>query len=270
MCSAVLVVRASVGKSRGGVLLALSRSVVYDSSVSPQHCKPARLLCPWDLPGKNTGVGCHFLLRDFSTQGSNPHLLMSPSLAGRFFTTSTTWEGGGKGHNSTQDHINFKSFKNKSKPGALPPDERDTFSVGPQTFLSIQRTLRQKSVHFCQAESHGNLESGGKPKDLHLKREKQPMKLRLERHSPPSAGKPEGERKRGFPAKVLLKQLRAVAVSIKDVLFSKKPGTRLSLGRAGLLGNSFLISWESHRPLHSPCASVSSLVKVTFKELMTI
>ena len=21
-----------------------------------------RLLCPWDFPGKNTGVGCHFLL----------------------------------------------------------------------------------------------------------------------------------------------------------------------------------------------------------------
>ena len=22
-----------------------------------------RLLCPWDFPGKNTGVGCHFLLQ---------------------------------------------------------------------------------------------------------------------------------------------------------------------------------------------------------------
>ena len=25
-------------------------------------CNPARLLCPWDFPGKNTGAGCHFLL----------------------------------------------------------------------------------------------------------------------------------------------------------------------------------------------------------------
>ena len=37
----------------------------------------ARLLCPLDSPGKNTGVGCHFLLqRIFLTQGSNlglPH-----------------------------------------------------------------------------------------------------------------------------------------------------------------------------------------------------
>ena len=37
---------------------------------------PARLLCPWISSGKNTGVGCHFLLQDFfPTQGSNPCLL---------------------------------------------------------------------------------------------------------------------------------------------------------------------------------------------------
>ena len=35
-----------------------------------------RLLCPWDSPGKNTGVGCHFLLQGiFPAQGSNPSLL---------------------------------------------------------------------------------------------------------------------------------------------------------------------------------------------------
>ena len=35
-----------------------------------------RLLCPWDFPGKNTGVGCHALLQGiFPTQGSNPCLL---------------------------------------------------------------------------------------------------------------------------------------------------------------------------------------------------
>ena len=35
-----------------------------------------RLLCPWDFPGKNTGVGCHFLLQGiFPTQRSNLHLL---------------------------------------------------------------------------------------------------------------------------------------------------------------------------------------------------
>ena len=38
--------------------------------------QPSRLLCPWDSPGKNTGVGCHFLLQGiFPTQGSNLSLL---------------------------------------------------------------------------------------------------------------------------------------------------------------------------------------------------
>ena len=35
-----------------------------------------RLLCPWDFPGKNTGMGCHFLLQGiFPAKDSNPHFL---------------------------------------------------------------------------------------------------------------------------------------------------------------------------------------------------
>ena len=43
----------------------------------PRECTlPDRLLCPWDFPGKNTGVGCHFLLQGiFPTLGLNPHPL---------------------------------------------------------------------------------------------------------------------------------------------------------------------------------------------------
>ena len=37
-------------------------SVVSDS-VRPHGLQPTRLLRPWDSPGKNTGVGCHFLLQ---------------------------------------------------------------------------------------------------------------------------------------------------------------------------------------------------------------
>ena len=44
------------------MLLLLSRFSVSDS-VQPQRWQPTRLLCPWDSPGKNTGVGCHFLLQ---------------------------------------------------------------------------------------------------------------------------------------------------------------------------------------------------------------
>ena len=43
----------------------------------PVGCSPpTRPLCPWDSPGKNTGVGCHALLQGiFPTQGSNPRVL---------------------------------------------------------------------------------------------------------------------------------------------------------------------------------------------------
>ena len=44
-----------------------------------------RLLSSWNSPGKNSGVGWHFLLQGiFLTQGSNPGLLHC--IAGRFFT----------------------------------------------------------------------------------------------------------------------------------------------------------------------------------------
>ena len=36
---------------------------VVSHSVRPQRRQPTRLPCPWDSPGKNTGVGCHFLLQ---------------------------------------------------------------------------------------------------------------------------------------------------------------------------------------------------------------
>ena len=49
--------------------------------------------CPWDSPGKSTGVGCHFLLQGiFPTQGSNPDFphcrqtLYRLSHQGRLFT----------------------------------------------------------------------------------------------------------------------------------------------------------------------------------------
>ena len=46
----------------------VSRSVVSDS-LQPHHgLQPANFLCPWDSPGKNTGVGSHF----FSSGSSQP------------------------------------------------------------------------------------------------------------------------------------------------------------------------------------------------------
>ena len=42
---------------------ATAKTSVVSDSVRPQRRQPTRLPCPWDSPGKNTGVGCHFLLQ---------------------------------------------------------------------------------------------------------------------------------------------------------------------------------------------------------------
>ena len=44
-------------------LAAAAKSLVMSDSVRPQRWQPTRLPHPWDSPGKNTGVGCHFLLQ---------------------------------------------------------------------------------------------------------------------------------------------------------------------------------------------------------------
>ena len=38
-------------------------------SLRPRGLQPARLLCLWEFPGKNTGMGCPFLLRGYSRPG---------------------------------------------------------------------------------------------------------------------------------------------------------------------------------------------------------
>ena len=55
------------------ILLLVSLSCL---TVCEPGLQPSRLLCPWDSPGKTTGMGCHFPLQGILlTQGLNPGLL---------------------------------------------------------------------------------------------------------------------------------------------------------------------------------------------------
>ena len=55
-------------------------SVVSDSVRS--HCRqPTRLRHPWDSPGKNTGVGCHFLLQCRKVKSESEVTLLCPTLS---------------------------------------------------------------------------------------------------------------------------------------------------------------------------------------------
>ena len=68
-----------------------------DSS-RPHGLQPIRLLCPWDLTGKSTGVGCHCLLPNSVDMGSTPGLGRSPSEGNsnplQYFCLKNPMDGG--------------------------------------------------------------------------------------------------------------------------------------------------------------------------------
>ena len=71
--------------------VAQSCLTVWDPPPPPnlRRIQPTRLLCPWNFSGKNTGVGCCFLLQGiFLTQGLNPPPVSSVLACG-FFTTES-------------------------------------------------------------------------------------------------------------------------------------------------------------------------------------
>ena len=49
-------------------------------SVRPHRRQPTRLPCPWDSPGKNTGVGCHFLVQCMKVKSESEVARSCPTL----------------------------------------------------------------------------------------------------------------------------------------------------------------------------------------------
>ena len=50
-------------------------------SVQPHRRQPIRLTRPWDSPGKNTGVGCHFLLQCMQVKSESEVAQLRPALS---------------------------------------------------------------------------------------------------------------------------------------------------------------------------------------------
>ena len=55
-------------------------SSVVSDSVQPHRQQPTRLFHPWDSPGKNTGVGCHFLLQCMKVKSESEVTQSCPTL----------------------------------------------------------------------------------------------------------------------------------------------------------------------------------------------
>ena len=56
-------------------------SSVVPDSVRPQRRQPTRLPRPWDSPGRNTGVGCHFLLQCMKVKSESEVTQSCPTLS---------------------------------------------------------------------------------------------------------------------------------------------------------------------------------------------
>ena len=54
---------------------------MVSDSVRPRRRQPTRLPRPWDSPGKNTGVGCHFLLQCMKVQSESEVSQSCPTLS---------------------------------------------------------------------------------------------------------------------------------------------------------------------------------------------
>ena len=54
---------------------------VVSNSVRPQRWQPTRLRHPWDSPGKNTGVDCHFLLQCMKVKSEREVAQSCPTLS---------------------------------------------------------------------------------------------------------------------------------------------------------------------------------------------
>ena len=91
---------------------------VMSNSLWPHGLGLTRLFCPWDSPGKNTGVGCHFLLQEiFPTQGLN----LVSSITGRLFSfwarREALWLCG------LQKTVENSSRDGTTRPSYLPPEK---------------------------------------------------------------------------------------------------------------------------------------------------
>ena len=100
------------------------------------------LLCPWDSPGENIGMGCHFLLQGiFLTQGSNSclfHLLHC-----RHILYHLSHQG------SLYLHINIQEHRFEFEPRS------DNLGLNPQTCIHQMRDLN--NAHLLVAQMVKNL-----------------------------------------------------------------------------------------------------------------
>ena len=80
-------------------------------SVQPHRRQPTRLRSPWDSPGKNTGVGCHFLLQRMKVKSESEVAQLCLTLS-----DPMDWSlPGSSAHGVFQEYWNHKNLRYLNK-----------------------------------------------------------------------------------------------------------------------------------------------------------
>ena len=122
------------------------------NSVRPQRWQPTRLPQPWDSPGKNTGVGCHFLFQSMKVKSESevaqscltPSDPMDCSLPG----SSNPWDFPGKstgvGCHCLLCHMRVQWKDSHMQPGRGPLP----LQFGSTLISPASKTMRNKFLLF--------------------------------------------------------------------------------------------------------------------------
>ena len=71
---------AFVSQKIGYSLSAAAKSLQSRPTLRPHRWQPTKLRCSWDSPGKNTGVGCHFLFQCMKVKSDSEVTQLCPTL----------------------------------------------------------------------------------------------------------------------------------------------------------------------------------------------
>ena len=113
-------------------------------SVQPRRQQPTRLAHPWDSPGKNTGVGCHFLLQCMKVKSlSHVQLIASPWTAAYEAPPSMGF--------SRQEYWSGVPLPSPSfwQSGKLNSTTRNSFSVALLSVTTMLNWLLPKIIYSC-------------------------------------------------------------------------------------------------------------------------